>query len=185
MVLCCLQVSVLEEISRGEVLLAVARRCLKLMQDFVGAQIVLADPLAAAAAVAGGDPAAAAAAAGVPKPQDIGFEMVCALVNNSVDCYNQSVEFTEHVQVGVRRTAVQQSPSESFNRCLHASAMLTCQHALRSAALLVPSHARESFGRQNPVGKHPVMPAAHEDVDWCSALQQHAYSSSAVMSTYY
>lgn len=98
-VLCCLQVSVLEEISRGEVLVAVARRCLKLMQDFVGAQKVLADPIAAAAAAASGDPAAAAAGAGVPKPQDLGFEMVCALVNNSVDCYNQSVEFTEHVQV--------------------------------------------------------------------------------------
>lgn len=85
--------SVLEEISRGEVLLAVARRCLKLMQDFVTAQKVLADPVAAAA----GDPAAAVP--GVPKPQDIGFEMVCALLNNSIDCYNQSLEFTQHVQV--------------------------------------------------------------------------------------
>lgn len=83
------QVSVLEEISRGEVLLAVARRCLKLMQDFVDTLKVLAEPGAAAAS---GDPAA-------PRPQELGFEMVCALVNNSVDCYNQSLEFTDHVQV--------------------------------------------------------------------------------------
>jgi hypothetical protein len=104
-VLAFLQVSVLEEISRGEVLLAVARRCLKLMQDFVNTQKALADPAAAAAAV---DPS-------VPKPQELGFEMVCALVNNSVDCYNQSLEFTEHVQVG--RAAgfpMQQRPTRLF-----------------------------------------------------------------------
>lgn len=105
----------MEEITRGEVLLAVARRCLKIMQDFVAAQQSLADPSFAASAAAapgaggvvGGVGGAAAAAPqqglipGVPKPQDLGFEMVCALVNNGVDCYNQSLEFTEHVQVGV------------------------------------------------------------------------------------
>lgn len=106
------QVSVLEEISRGEVLLAVARRCLKLMQDFVDTLKVLAEPgavaaaAAAAAAAASGDPAA-------PRPQELGFEMVCALVNNSVDCYNQSLEFTEHVQV--RRDGL---PSAASPCCL-------------------------------------------------------------------
>jgi len=98
--LCLCQVSVLEEISRGEVLLAAARRCLKLMQDFINTLTALADPAAAAAAGGAAAGGGAAAAAALPKPQEVGFEMVCALLNNSVDCYNQSLEFTEHVQVG-------------------------------------------------------------------------------------
>jgi hypothetical protein len=60
---------------------------------------VLAEPpsagaAAAAAGASGGDPSAQQR-----QQQELGFEMVCALVNNSVDCYNQSLEFTEHVQV--------------------------------------------------------------------------------------
>eukprot|EP00878_Enallax_costatus_P028845 GHUV01031195.1.p1 GENE.GHUV01031195.1~~GHUV01031195.1.p1 ORF type:complete len:391 (+),score=148.69 GHUV01031195.1:342-1514(+) len=96
------QVSVLEEISGGEVLLAAARRSLKLMQDFVKAQQELLKPgslaaiIAAAAAV---KPAAAAAAPPAAAAGELAFEMVCAQVNNSVDCYNQSLEFTENVQL--------------------------------------------------------------------------------------
>jgi hypothetical protein len=117
-------VSVLEEISTGEVLLAAAKRSLKLMQDFVTAQQELLKPggvptlLAAAAAAAAGPSgsggsstklAAATAAAGAAAAAgskaaggavELSFEMVAALLNNSVDCYNQSLEFTEHVQVG-------------------------------------------------------------------------------------
>jgi hypothetical protein len=33
--------------------------------------------------------------------RDLPLEMLCALLNNNVDCYNQSLEFTEHVQVSV------------------------------------------------------------------------------------
>jgi hypothetical protein len=80
------------------------------MQDFVTAQKVLADPAAAAAAA--GDPAAAVP--GVPKPQDIGFEMVCALLNNSIDCYNQSLEFTQHVQVRLAGAAA--NPAQPLTR---------------------------------------------------------------------
>ncbi|KAF6256967.1 exocyst complex component Sec6-domain-containing protein [Scenedesmus sp. NREL 46B-D3] len=116
------QVSVLEEISAGEVLLAAAKRSLKLMQDFVAAQQELLKPsgaslllasaaaaagrsgsgggsgtkLAAATAAAGAAAAAGQKAAGVAV--ELSFEMVAALLNNSVDCYNQSLEFTEHVQ---------------------------------------------------------------------------------------
>lgn len=117
------QVSVLEEISTGEVLLAAASRSLKLMQDFVAAQQELLKPggvsalLAAAAAAAAAGPAgvsgssssgtklaaatAAAAAAGgkaAGSAAELSFEMVASFLNNSVDCYNQSLEFTEHVQ---------------------------------------------------------------------------------------
>lgn len=35
----------------------------------------------------------------------LGLEMLCALLNNNIDCYNQSLEFTEQVQVGA--TALQ------------------------------------------------------------------------------
>jgi hypothetical protein len=121
------QVSVLEEISTGEVLLAAAKRSLKLMQDFVTAQQELLKPggvptlLAAAAAAAAGPSgssgsstklAAATAAAGAAAAAgskaaggavELSFEMVAALLNNTLDCYNQSLEFTEHVQVGRRQ----------------------------------------------------------------------------------
>ncbi len=30
--------------------------------------------------------------------RDLSLEMLSALLNNNVDCYNQSLEFTEHVQ---------------------------------------------------------------------------------------
>uniref|UniRef100_A0A383WAU5 Exocyst complex component Sec6 n=1 Tax=Tetradesmus obliquus TaxID=3088 RepID=A0A383WAU5_TETOB len=117
------QVSVLEEISTGEVLLAAASRSLKLMQDFVAAQQELLKPggvsaLLAAAAAAAAGPAgvsgsssssgtklaaatAAAAAAGGKAAggvAELSFEMVASFLNNSVDCYNQSLEFTDHVQ---------------------------------------------------------------------------------------
>jgi hypothetical protein len=121
---------VLEEISTGEVLLAAAKRSLKLMQDFVTAQQQLLKPggvpallAAAAAAAAAGPPgssssgstklAAATAAAGAAAAAgskaaggavELTFEMVAALLNNSVDCYNQSLEFTEHVQVWIAAT---------------------------------------------------------------------------------
>lgn len=29
-----------------------------------------------------------------------GLELLCALLNNNLECYEQSLEFTEHVQVG-------------------------------------------------------------------------------------
>eukprot|EP00879_Flechtneria_rotunda_P024868 GHRR01026389.1.p1 GENE.GHRR01026389.1~~GHRR01026389.1.p1 ORF type:complete len:572 (+),score=192.36 GHRR01026389.1:359-2074(+) len=86
------QVSVLEEISHGEVLLSAARRSLKLMANFVAAQQALLTPGGAAAALAG-------ASAPPGGKFELNFEMVCAQINNSVDCYNQSLEFTEHVQV--------------------------------------------------------------------------------------
>eukprot|EP00879_Flechtneria_rotunda_P009504 GHRR01009948.1.p1 GENE.GHRR01009948.1~~GHRR01009948.1.p1 ORF type:complete len:813 (+),score=297.11 GHRR01009948.1:359-2797(+) len=85
------QVSVLEEISHGEVLLSAARRSLKLMANFVAAQQALLTPGGAAAALAG-------ASAPPGGKFELNFEMVCAQINNSVDCYNQSLEFTEHVQ---------------------------------------------------------------------------------------
>ena len=131
---CCAglpQVSVLEEISRGEILLAAAGRCLKLMKDFVSTQLVLADPAAAAAA------GQAAAVPGVPKPHELGFEMVCALLNNSVDCYNQSLEFTEHVQVsGVVRCccAIKQHSADGVEESPAGS--VACCHMYRRCAVV-------------------------------------------------
>ncbi len=107
-----LQVSVLEQVSRGDAMLATARRCLKLMSSFVDQQRAAAAPGGSAALlpVAGMTATAAAAAAGAAgagvsgpaaatTPVELGFEMVCALINNSVDCYNQSLQFTQNVQV--------------------------------------------------------------------------------------
>ncbi|KAI8463893.1 MAG: component of the exocyst complex [Monoraphidium minutum] len=67
-------VAVLEDISRGEVLYAAACRALKVMRDFTAAQ------------------AEYLARGGLP------LEMLCALLNNNVEAYGQSLEFTEHVQ---------------------------------------------------------------------------------------
>jgi hypothetical protein len=67
------------------------------MTDFVAAQhqlLSVPQPAASAATTGGGSNSSSNNA----KPE-LGFEMVCALLNNSVDCYNQSLEFTEHVQV--------------------------------------------------------------------------------------
>ncbi len=107
-----LQVSVLEQVSRGDAMLATARRCLKLMSSFVDQQRAAAAPGGSAALlpVAGMTATAAAAAAcaagagvsgpaAATTPVELGFEMVCALINNSVDCYNQSLQFTQNVQV--------------------------------------------------------------------------------------
>lgn len=81
-------------------LLAAARRSLKLMQDFVKAQQELLKPGGLAAIIAAAaNTQAAPAAAPAAAPLELPFEMVCAQVNNSVDCYNQSLEFTENVQV--------------------------------------------------------------------------------------
>jgi hypothetical protein len=33
------------------------------------------------------------------------LEMLCALLNNNVEAYSQSLEFTEHVQVGTSQPA--------------------------------------------------------------------------------
>jgi hypothetical protein len=106
-----LQVSVLEQVSRGDAMLATARRCLKLMSSFVDQQRAAAAPggsaallpvagmTATAAAGAGAAGASVSGPAAATTPVELGFEMVCALINNSVDCYNQSLQFTQNVQV--------------------------------------------------------------------------------------
>jgi hypothetical protein len=71
------QVAVLEDVSRGELLHHVARRSLDAMRAFVEQQRAA---LPAAAASAGG------------------LEMLCALLNNNLDCYAQSLAFTDHVR---------------------------------------------------------------------------------------
>ncbi|KIY92823.1 hypothetical protein MNEG_15140, partial [Monoraphidium neglectum] len=65
-------VAVLEDISRGEVLYAAACRALKVMRDFTASQ------------------QAYLSKGGLP------LEMLCALLNNNVEAYGQSLEFTEH-----------------------------------------------------------------------------------------
>ena len=70
------KVAVLEEISRGEALFAAAQRALLVMRRFVDAQ-------------------RAQVAARRPLP----LELLCALLNNNLECYAQSLEFAEHVQV--------------------------------------------------------------------------------------
>jgi len=70
-------VAVLEDVSRGELLHHVARRSLAVMRAFVVAQGRVL-------------PRAAAAPAGL--------ELLCALLNNNLDCYGQSIEFTDHVK---------------------------------------------------------------------------------------
>eukprot|EP00877_Chromochloris_zofingiensis_P004011 jgi/Chrzof1/13610/Cz08g04030.t1 len=67
------QVAILDDISRGEVLFAASQRSLKVMRDFTAAQQALLG-------------------------RGLGLEMLCALLNNNIDCYNQSLEFTEQVQ---------------------------------------------------------------------------------------
>lgn len=100
----------LEEVSRGEVLLAAAQRCLKLMRGFVGAQQAIMEQRCGAGSSTAGAGAAGAAGGGSKPSKEAGagaaaanaplsFEMVCALLNNAVDCYQQSLEFSEHVQV--------------------------------------------------------------------------------------
>ncbi len=71
-----MQVQILEDVSRGELLFTAASTSLKIMSEFAAAQ-------------------AALLGRGLP------LEKLCALLNNNVDCYNQSLEFTEHVQVGL------------------------------------------------------------------------------------
>lgn len=71
------QVGVLEDVSRGELLHHVARRSLSVMRAFVEAQRAVL-------------PRAAAAPAGL--------ELLCAFLNNNLDCYAQSIEFTDHVR---------------------------------------------------------------------------------------
>jgi hypothetical protein len=71
------QVGVLEDVSRGELLHHVARRSLSAMRAFVEAQRAVL-------------PRAAAAPAGL--------ELLCAFLNNNLDCYAQSIEFTDHVR---------------------------------------------------------------------------------------
>ena len=88
-----LQVSILEEISRGEVLFQAASRSLKVMRDFVAAQQEI---------ITRGAPGAAAAGGGGAGQESTGLslDMTCALLNNNLDCYKESLAFVEHVQVG-------------------------------------------------------------------------------------
>ncbi|GBF89218.1 exocyst complex component Sec6 [Raphidocelis subcapitata] len=114
-------VAVVEEVSRGEVLYAAACRALKVMCDFTASQSTLL------------------ARGGLP------LEMLAALLNNNVDAYGQSLEFTEHVQSlleeGYAGRLDVEDTCRSFLELAKALAAAVCSEVMRDAGLA------EQFGR--------------------------------------
>lgn len=67
------QVTVVEEVSRGELLLQVGQMAVLVMRDFQDAQRRYLD-------------------------KELSVELLCAMVNNNTRCYNESMEFAERVE---------------------------------------------------------------------------------------
>lgn len=67
------QIAIIEDISRADVLYESSARALKLMTAFTDAQQAVLK-------------------------RELSLELLCAFLNNNLDCYQQSLEFTDHVK---------------------------------------------------------------------------------------